>query len=227
MKLLRLAIQPPRHSPKHNLQNPRAAQSAPALPQKRHRVDNIPHITVISNISQIVVQLLQVLGRLGIAPDLEELHPDLPRRRLEAVELLRGLDQRAFEVVRGYAVGDADDVDWLCGAGLRLVVGEVAGEDVVERAADRGRAAGAHGLEDFAHRAGAGDVAVGRGWGVVEEVDVDSVGVVGGADRGDGHEGVGGLAPEAAGHGAGVVDYEDRVEGVEECVGVVGDGGAA
>ena len=224
MKLLRLTIQPPSNSPKNDLQNPSTAQRRPALPQERHRINDIPHIAIVCNISKIVVQFLQMLCRLRITPDLEELDSDLPRRRLKPIELLRGLDQRAFEIVRRHAVGDADDVDWFGGFGPRLVVREVLGEDVVESAADGGCAAGAHGLEDFADGAGARYVAVVGRLRVVEEVDVDSVGVVRCADGGDGHQGVGCLAPEAAGHGAGIVYYEDRVESVEECVCFIGDG---
>ena len=53
-------------------------------------------------------------------------------------------------------------------------------------------------------------------------MDVDAVFVVGGADGGDGGEGLCRFAPGAPGHGAGVVDYEDCVEGGEEGVGIVG-----
>ena len=128
-----------------------------------------------------------MLGSLRITPNLEELHANLPRRRLEFIEFLRDLNQRALEIVRRHAVRDADDVDRLGGTGPRLIVCQVPGEDVVERAADGSRASGAHGLKDFAHSAGACDVAVEGCLRVVEEVDVDSVGVVGCADGGDGH----------------------------------------
>lgn len=128
-----------------------------------------------------------MLGSIRIAPNLEELHANLPRRRLKLIEFLRDLNQRALEIVRRHAVRDADDIDRLGSTGPRLVVRQVPGEDVVERAADGSCAAGAHGLEDFAHGAGACDVAVEGRLRVVEEVDVDSVGVVGGADWGDGH----------------------------------------
>ena len=57
---------------------------------------------------------------------------------------------------------------------------------------------------------------------MVQEVDVDAVGVVGGADGRDGAQGGRGFAPGPPGHGAAVVDQEDRVEGREEGVGVVG-----
>ena len=53
---------------------------------------------------------------------------------------------------------------------------------------------------------GGGDVFEKRPVGGVEEVDVDAVTVIGGADRGDGADCVGDFAPGAAGHGAGVVD---------------------
>ena len=56
---------------------------------------------------------------------------------------------------------------------------------------------------------------------VVEEVDVDAVGVVLGADGRDGGEGGGCFMPGAAGHAAGVVDQEDGVELGEERVAVV------
>lgn len=122
MKLLRLTIQPPSDSSQNDFENTSAAQSRPALSKKRHRVNDIPHIAVIGNISQIIVQFLQVLGRLGIAADLEELHPDLPRGRFEPVELLRGLNQRALDVVCWDAICDADYVDGFGGLGLCLVV---------------------------------------------------------------------------------------------------------
>jgi len=62
--------------------------------------------------------------------------------------------------------------------------------------------------------------------GRVEEENVDAVGVMGGADGGDGGEGRGGLGPGVVpGHGGGIVDEEDGVEGAEEGVGVVGCGG--
>lgn len=70
------------------------------------------------------------------------------------------------------------------------------------------------------HDAGGGDVGVaGR---MVEEVDIDAVGVVRGTEGCDGSECCAGLLPEAAGHGSGVVDQQDGVEGAEEGVGVVG-----
>lgn len=59
----------------------------------------------------------------------------------------------------------------------------------------------------------------------VQEVDVDAVFVVLGADRGDGGDGVRGAGPAGADHGAAVVDQEDGVEGGEEGVGVFGLGG--
>jgi hypothetical protein len=128
-----------------------------------------------------------VLGSLRITPDLEKLHTNLPRRCLKLIEFLRSLYQRALEIVRRHAVRDADDVDRFGRLGSRLVFRQVLREYVVESTADGSCAAGAHGLEDLAHGAGARDVTMKGRTRVVEEVDVDSVGVVGCADGGDGH----------------------------------------
>ena len=128
-----------------------------------------------------------MLGSLRISPNLEELYAKLPRRCLQLIEFLRGLNERAFEIVRRHTVRDADDVDRFGGLGSRLVFSQVLGEDVVERPSGGRGAAGAHGLEDLAHGAGVCDVAMEGRTRVVEEVDVDSVGVVGCADGGDGH----------------------------------------
>lgn len=60
---------------------------------------------------------------------------------------------------------------------------------------------------------------------MVEEVEVDAVGVVLGTYWCDGSKGRAGFLPRAAGHATGVVDQEDGVEGGEEGIGVVGGGG--
>lgn len=51
---------------------------------------------------------------------------------------------------------------------------------------------------------------------LVQEIDVDAIGVEARADRGDSGEGVGDFAPGSAGHAARVVDEEFGVEGGEE-----------
>lgn len=56
---------------------------------------------------------------------------------------------------------------------------------------------------------------------MVEEVDVDAVSVALRADGRDCFERLGSLAPGAAGHGAGIVDKEDGVEGLQEGVRVL------
>ena len=159
--------------------------------------------------------------RLLVLADLEELDTDLPRRRIELVELLRRCDERALDVVGGGAVGDADDVDWLSGFRVVFVLQEVGFEDSIELLAGWGGAAGSDLREDPVDFGGVGDVAVFRGVLSVEEEDIDAVSVVGGADGRDVLEGFLGLSPQRAGHGAGVVDQEDGVEAAEEGVGVV------
>ena len=56
---------------------------------------------------------------------------------------------------------------------------------------------------------------------VVQEVNVDAVGVVGGTNWSDGGDGGGSLAPRSARHASRVVDQEYGIEGREEAVGIV------
>lgn len=99
---------------------------------------------------------------------------------------------------------------------------EVGLEDLEETAADGGGSAGTHAVEDFADVGGSGDVVVGAGGGgcggaaVIEEVDVDAVGVVLGADWGDGGNGLLGFGPAGAAHAGAVIDEEDCVKVFEE-----------
>lgn len=216
MQLLRLAIKSPRHSTKHNLENAITRKGRPTFALEGHRVDDISHIFILRNISQIVIKLLQVPSGHRITPDLEELHANLPCRGIELVQFLRSLDESAFNVIRGLAVGDTDDVDGLFGLRLGCVLSEVFAEDLVESLAGERRASGSYGVEDFLHAACAGHVEVFVF--VVEEVDVNTVCVVSSADWRDGHKSVGCLSPEAACHGSGVVDEEDGVESVQERV---------
>lgn len=60
----------------------------------------------------------------------------------------------------------------------------------------------------------------------IQKVNIDAVGVVGGADGREVFEGATGLGPAVApAHGGRVVDQEDGVEGGQEVVRVVGGGG--
>lgn len=186
------------HRPEHALQDLIRRQPLATVP--RDRIHHIPHI---ARLSELVVQLPQGLGGAPLVADLEELDPDLPGGGVQLVQFLRGRDDGGLDVVGGHAVGDDDDVDGLAVLGALLLAGaEVRAEDGIQAAAGRGAAAGADGAEDLLDALLGGDVLVLRRVGLVEEVDVDAVGVVGGADAGDGGEGLGGFAPEAAGHGA-------------------------
>lgn len=106
-----LPIQPPIHRAEHDLEDTVTSQLCSLLPCERHGVHNVPQIVIASDVRKFIVQLLQMGFRLLIAADLEELHADLPGGRVELVELLGGLDEGAFDVVAGFAVGDADYVD--------------------------------------------------------------------------------------------------------------------
>lgn len=150
--------------------------------------------------------------------------PDLPGREVEFIALLRRGGDDALRIVGGDAVRDDDDVERFDGFDVvptGFAFAEVGFQDFVEFVA-RGRAATwSYGVEDPLHLAWGRDVAVGGVVFGVEEVDVYAVFVVGGADGRDGCQRGAGLAPVAAGHGAGVVDYEDGVEVAEEGVGAV------
>lgn len=146
------------------------------------------------------------------------------------------LDDDGLGVVGGAAVGDDDDVD---GLHVLHVLGvarqalEVGLENVLQSRARGRRGAGPHALEELLDLVGALDVVVAprclsRGRGprraVVEEVEIDAVGVVVGADGRDGPERVAGLPPGSAGHAAAVVDDEDGVKGGQEGILVLGGG---
>jgi hypothetical protein len=59
---------------------------------------------------------------------------------------------------------------------------------------------------------------------MVKEVDVDTVRVMGGADRSNGTNGLANLVPRPASHRPRVVDHEDGIECGEESVLVFGAG---
>lgn len=127
----------------------------------------------------------------------------MPRGRVPAVELLGRSDDDALDVVGGDAVGDDDEIERFDVVGsLALEGGEVGFQDGVDAGAGRGAAARADGVEDGVDVGGAGDVFVLAAVLFVEEVDVNAVGVVGGADGRDGFERLRGFFPGAAGHGA-------------------------
>lgn len=133
----------------------------------------------------------------------------MPRWRFEFVKLRSYGNDDGFRVVSGNAVRDDNYVEGFDGIEVvffGFAVAEIGAQNGVEASSGRGSAAGADGLENTLHGFGAGDVLVGAVIAGVEEVDVDAVFVVGGADGGDGCKGGGGFAPGAAGHGAGVID---------------------
>ena len=74
------------------------------------------------------------------------------------------------------------------------------------------------------HGAGQLDVLVMARLCSVEEVDVDAVLIVSGADRCDGFESGRALAPPSARHGAGVINEEDGIEPGEEGIGIIRGG---
>ena len=156
---------------------------------------------------------------------MEELDTDLPRGSLEFIKFgSHGNDDR-FWIVSGDAVGDDDDIegfDRIEVVFLGFAFAEIGSQNSVKASSRGSAAAGAYSFENTLHVYGVGDVLVRYIIAGVEEVDVDTVFVVGGADGCDGCEGGGSLAPGTAGHGAGVVDQEDGVEGGKEGIGVIG-----
>ena len=102
----------------------------------------------------------------------------------------------------GFTVRQDDEIqgfDFLDAIGSHaLAVAEVGSQDGVQACAGGCAAAGLDGVEDLLDFVRGSDVQVCRGVGGVEEVDIDAVTVVLGADRGDGLEGVAGLAPFGA-----------------------------
>jgi len=135
------------------------------------------------------------------------LNANLPRGCIPAVELLGRGDDDALNVVGRNAVGDDDEVEGLDVVGAFAFEGsEVGFQDGVKAGAGRCAATGPDGVEDGVDVGGAGDVSVLAAIFFVEEVDVDAVGVVGGANGRDGFERLRGFFPGAAGHGARVID---------------------
>lgn len=200
------------HGAKHALHDLVGREPLSALP--RHRVDHIPHIACHS---ELIVQIAQRLRGASLLADLEELDPDLPRGGVELVEFPRRGDDGRFHVVGRHAVGDDDDVHRLAVfRALLLALAEVRAQEAVEAASGRGAAARADGVEDALDVVLGGDVFVFGGVGLVQEIDVDAVGVEARADWGDGGEGVGDFAPGAACHAAGVVYEKFGVKGGEE-----------
>ena len=197
-------IQPAIHRSQHGLQHHIRTQILPTLPFPWHRIHNIPPS---AHLRQSIVQFPQRFRRTPFLPNLEELNANLPRGRIAAVKLLGRGDDDALNVGGRDAVGDDDDVERLDVVGaFALEDGEVGFQDGVEAGAGRSAATGANGVKDGVNIGGAGDVFVLAAVFFVEEVDVDAVGVVGGADGRDGFERLRGFFPGAAGHGARVID---------------------
>lgn len=238
------AIQPAHHSPQHNLEDPirRQRPLAPIPSTPRHRIHDIPQPANARHLGEPIIQLLQRHSRPPLTPDLEELNPHLMRRGIESIQLLGNLDNDRLRIVAGDAVGNDNHIDGLNTRSIRvargdhaaLVGAQVRAHYVVDAHAGGRAAAGADLAEKGFDLRGVGDVApaalgggAARGVAGVEEVEVDAVGVVRGADGRDGAQEVLDFAPGLAGHGARVVDDEDGVKGGEEGVRVVGgrDGG--
>lgn len=217
-----LPVQPSVHRAEHDLENTVACQMSPGLTCERDSVDNIPHITIARNFSELVIQLLQGRFSLLIATDLEKLDADLPGGCVELVQLLGGLDQRTLNVVAWFAIRDADDVHGLGCLGRIGVLAQIWSQDLVQTLAGWSTATRSHRIEDLSHSASSSDIVMERRVAMVEEVDVDAVSVVRRADWSDGLKCFASLAPKTACHGSAVVDEEDSVEGVEKCIRVVG-----
>lgn len=218
---------PSDHTAQTHLEQALGRQPLILLPTPGHSIDHVADMILAT---ERIVELAQILRRLGLAADLEELDPDLPRLSTHGIQLARRVDDDALDVVRRHAVGDDDDVERFqrrlvaVGGALERIchLGQVRFEDLVEPRARRSAAQGPHVLEQRLHRPRGRHVGVPAvsclRVAVVEEVDVETVGVVGGADRGDGRNRSGGLAPRPAGHGSAVVNEEEGVEGAQEGV---------
>lgn len=152
----------------------------------------------MSNISKVVVEFLEMPRGIRVAADLEELHANLPRRSFESVQLLRSLDENAFNVVTWRAVRNTDNVDRLRCPWLSLVARKVLLEHLVQPFPCRRCSSRLDGLEYVSH--GVRISYVGILLRMVEEEDVNAVSVIGRANRRDHHDSVGGLTPQAAGH---------------------------
>lgn len=197
----------PHHGPEHHLQNPLPIQAFTATrPIPGKGINHIPH-AALDLLPQMVIQLDQHLLGLGILAHLEELHPNLPSRRIHAIQSTRRAQDDRFNVVGRLPVRNNDDVQRLDALlAPRLQVLEIRFQDGVQARAGGGAAAGVHGLEYPLHGGGGGDVRVLGAVRGVQEVDVDPVGVVLRADRRDGLQRESGFAPGASCHGARVVD---------------------
>lgn len=216
------------HGSQHDLQQPVSGEDLSVITRPRDRVHDIADIVLTR---QRVIQLAQIIRRIGFASDLEELDADLPRLGPPRIQLLGRLHDDGLDIVAGHAVRDHDDVHRLyahflavgLAFGRLLHLGEVWFEDVVEPCAGRGAAERTDRVEDALDADGGGDVGVAAGGilgvAMIEEIDVDAVGIVGGADGRDGTESCCGFAPASACHAAAVVDEEDGIELGEEGVG--------
>lgn len=119
-----LAVQPPDDGAENDLEDGVGAEVAAAVPG-----DGVDHV---ADADELVVELAEVLGGVGVAADLEELEADLVGEGVEAVEAGGGVADDLVRVVGGPAVGDDDDVDGADGVrvGHALEVATVRGEDV-------------------------------------------------------------------------------------------------
>lgn len=186
--------------------------------------DSIDHVADIVRSGERVIQLGQVLRGLGFASDLKELDSDLPGLGIVRVKFLGGADDHALDVVAGHAVGDDDDVERLdcCRLPLGLLrhrcgeFGEIWPQDMCQSCTGGCASQRSDGLEEILDCRGGGDVGIaavsGVGIAMVEEIDVDTIRVVGGTDRCDGCDGCGCFSPAAACHAPAVVDQKDGVE---------------
>lgn len=96
-----------------------------------------------------------------------------------------------------------------------------------ETSTDRGRAFRSDAAEDLADAFRRGDVAVatrcGRGGHgmMIQEVNIDPVRVVFGANRSDSRDGFLGFGPAAPAHAGTIIDEEDGVEVFEKCESII------
>lgn len=200
------------HSAKHTLHDLIGRESLSAFP--RHRIHHIPHIP---RHRKLIIQIAQRLRSAPLLADLEKLDPDLPCRSIELVEFPRRGNNGRFHVVGWHTVSDNDDVHrFAVLRALLLAHAEIGTQEAVETASCRGATAWTDGVEDTLDIVFGGDVFVFGRVALVQEINVNAIGVEARADGSDGGEGVGNFAPGSAGHAAGVVDEEFGVEGGEE-----------
>lgn len=202
---------PPVYRPKHTLQYSFRIQARSRLIDSGHRVHHIANdlrlLRLAAVLSYIVIQLLQHQLRLRVLVDLEELDADPSDRGVALSESTSSGDNHGLDVVGCLFVGNNDNVerlDVLLASDLQLA--QIRAEDRVQTAVRESALLRSHAVEDGLDSDGSDDVSVLGSVGRVQEVDVDVVYSVSGADGDDDIERVADFASAAVGHAVGVVD---------------------